>query len=140
MREGLVVASPSAGARQRGCKWSWLTGCCRANCGQNRREVVADGLIGEAQYSIPSSGQERFSLSIILSLCGVDSTVKLDAQTARGAAEVEDEGANGMLAAKLQAFEAAIAESLPEYFFGCGLVDAQVSCGGYVLAMPGTLA
>ena len=73
-----------------------------------------DGLFGEARYAVPSRGQKGCSLSIVLTLGGVNSAVELDAQAARGAAEVENEGADGMLAAEFQAFEAAIAESLPQ--------------------------
>jgi hypothetical protein len=93
---------------------------------------------GSAEFGT-SRGQKGFSLSIVLNLCDMDRAVEFDAQTTRGATEVEDEGADGMLAAEFQAFEAAIAESLPEYCFGYGLVDAQVSRGGHVLAMHGIL-
>jgi hypothetical protein len=70
----------------------------------------------------------------------MDSAVELDAQAACGAAKVENEEADGMLAAEFQTFEAAIAESLPENALSYSLADAQVSCSGHVLAMLGALS
>jgi hypothetical protein len=70
-----------------------------------------DGGVWEAEDRVASGGEEGFSLCIVLALGrkAVDGTVKLDDEATVGAAEIDDERADGMLAAELQAGQTAIA-------------------------------
>ena len=70
---------------------------------------MLDSLVGETQHPVSSLGQERFSLGVLLSLGGVNSSIKFDGEAPIWAAEINYEWADGMLAAKLQTSEAAIA-------------------------------
>jgi hypothetical protein len=70
---------------------------------------VLDRLVGEAQHLVSSLSQERFSLRVVVSLDRVNVSIKLNSQAPVWTAEINHEGANGMLASKLQTCEAAIA-------------------------------
>jgi hypothetical protein len=68
-----------------------------------------DSLIGEAQHLVSSLSQERFSLRVFVSLGGVNISIKFDGEAPIWTAEINYEWADGMLAAKLQTSEVAIA-------------------------------
>ena len=70
---------------------------------------MLDSLVGEAQHPVASLSQERFSLRVFVSLGGVNVSIKFDNEAPIWAAEINHEWADGMLAAKLQTSEAAIA-------------------------------
>ena len=68
---------------------------------------MLDNLVGEAQHPVASLSQERFSLRVFVSLGGVNISIEFDGEATIWAAEIDHEWADGMLAAKLQAREAA---------------------------------
>jgi hypothetical protein len=70
---------------------------------------VLDSLIGEAQHLVSSLSQERFSLRVVVSLGGVNVSIKFDSEAPIWTAEINHEWADGMLASKLQTCEAATA-------------------------------
>ena len=130
---GVVRVLPGAGARRMG--WErWLAVSGGADGGEDCREVGVDGVIGEAQDAVPGGAQERFPLGIVFALCGVNLAVELDDEATIGAAEIDDERPDGVLAAELQTVEAAIAEGVPEDFFGEGLPSSQVTSRWHVVA------
>jgi hypothetical protein len=68
-----------------------------------------DSLIGEAQHLVSSLSQERFSLRVVVSLGGVNVSIKFDSEAPIWTAEINHEWADWMLTSKLQVSEAAIA-------------------------------
>ncbi len=104
-------------------------------------EVVVDGGVGKAQNDVASGGEEGFALGIVLALgrIEVDGAVELDDEATIGAAEIDDERSDGMLAAKLKPEKATIAEVGPEQLLGGSLPRSQVAAGRYVVAMPWTM-
>ena len=111
-----------------------------ANGRQDSGEIVVDGGVWEAEDRVASGGEEGFSLCIVLALWRreVNGTVELDDKATVGAAEIGDEWADGMLAAKLQPGEAAIAQPGPEDLLGARLASSQIAGGRHIVTMPGT--
>jgi hypothetical protein len=60
-------------------------------------------VVGEAEDDVAGLCQERLALGVGFVLARVDVAVELDDEAAIGAAEIGDEGADGVLAAELQA-------------------------------------
>jgi hypothetical protein len=79
------------------------------NLGQDGRQTVLDGLVGEVQHPVARPSQKHFSLGVMLALGGVHSSIKFDGEATIWTAEIHHKRTNGMLAAKLQTSEAAIA-------------------------------
>ncbi len=66
-------------------------------------------------------------VSLLLPQLGVASAVELDSDSSLVAEEVEDVGADGKLAAKLETGETSPPKPLPEQFFAVGLIVPELS-------------
>jgi len=102
---------------------------------QHVREVVSHFRIRKAKHPIPCGDELRFTFGVVFSLSGMHLAVELDGEAAFDAAEVEDERPDGMLAAELQPIQTTPAERRPKHILSCRLAGAQVTSGGYVVAM-----
>ena len=128
------------GLLRAGWGWAgWLAVGGGADGGEDGGEVVEDGVVGEAQGAVADGGQEGVAIGIGVALGAVDVTVELDDEAAIGAAEIDDEGPDGMLTAELEPVEAAMAEGGPEELLGGGLAGSQGAGGWHVVAAPGAI-
>ena len=136
-----VAGLPVTGAWGCNRRTGWFGLGCGADGRQGCGKVVEDGGVWEAENRVAGGGEESFSLRIVRALDWreVNGTVELDDKATVGAAEIDDEWADGMLAAELQAGEAAIAQPGPEDLLGAGLARSQVAGGRYIVTMPWTL-
>jgi hypothetical protein len=94
-----------------------------------------DCLVGEAHHPVARLDQERFSLVVVRSLCGVHLAIHFDGEATIGTAEINHQWADGMLAAKFEAVKAATPQGIPKNALGRGLTTSKFSRGGHILAM-----
>ena len=118
---------------------SWLAAGGGADGGEDCREVVVDGVVGEAEDAVAGGGEEGIAIGVGLALGVVDRAIELDDEATIRAAEIDDEGADGVLAAELKAVEASIAEGVPEDLLGGGLPGSEVAGGWHVVTTPGVI-
>jgi hypothetical protein len=86
-------------------------------------EVVDDGVVGEAEDVVAAGGEGLGAVFVAVGLLVVDGAVEFDGEADGGAAEIEDEGADGVLAPEFEAGEATITEVGPEDVLGgCGVL------------------
>lgn len=85
---------------------------------------MADGVVGEAEDAVARRLQQGVPLRVVLLRGGVDGAVELEDEAAVGAAEVGDEGPDWVLAAELQAVQAAGSQRVPEDDFNWRLAGA----------------
>jgi hypothetical protein len=97
-------------------------------------EVVENGVVGEADEVIAAGDQGLGTVFVALGLLVVDWAVEFDGEADGGAAEIEDEWADGVLAAEFEAGETAISEVRPEEFLRGRCLPAEQAGGIDVVA------
>lgn len=109
----------------------------RVNLAQHRRQAIQHRRVLDAQHPIAGRAQPRLPVGVRLALRGVDRPIDLDDEQPVRAAEIGDEGADGVLAAKRRAIAATVAQCRPEARFRRRLPPAQLPRRGDVVAMAG---
>ncbi len=86
-----------------------------SNALKNTINVREDLVVPEPQYSVALSVEEVSPHGVRTPLKNVLAAVKLDDELGFGAAEIRDEGANGMLSPKLELRQPPVTQSPPQF-------------------------
>lgn len=97
---------------------------------QDSEAVLEDVVVPEAQDAVTPGEEEGVSFFVVVLPFGVLAAVELDQDFSGQAGEIDDIGADGVLAAEAVAVKLVVAQVVPEKPFGVGSVAAEGLGGG----------